>query len=91
MTATMSPEYALIPELTIESLRLYREHRCRPGDFLTAVLCNDLFEAFGRADDENAAAMRQICKYIYNEVPSRCWGSRERVAAWLEDDNPTIK
>ena len=73
----------MIPERTRESLVLYVEHRIQPGHFLTAVLENDLFGAFNRADDENTAAMRHIVAYVYNYLPSGCWGSPRKVSAWL--------
>lgn len=53
-----------------------------PGDFLTAVLQNDLMEALGRADSYNRATIFQICSYIYNELPSTCHGSPEKVEAY---------
>ncbi len=54
-----------------------------PGGFLRAVLENDLAGAFGRADDDNRRAMHDIVCYVYNELPSQCWGSPAKVAAWL--------
>jgi hypothetical protein len=54
------------------------------GGFLTAVLSNDLKEAFMRADDENRADLFEIVGYCYNELPSPCWGSPEKVNAWME-------
>lgn len=53
-----------------------------PGSFLTAVLCNDLKEACARADDHNRYALFDIVFYLYNECPSLCWGSYEKVDAW---------
>jgi len=64
-------------------LRRYVDDRCPTGDFLYAVLSNDLFEAMGRADENNRAALFDICKYIWNELPSICWGSPEKVRAWF--------
>lgn len=53
------------------------------GNFLTAVVENNLMEALGRADSYNRATIHQICSYVYNEMPHTCHGSPERVAAWL--------
>ena len=72
-----------VPEHTLESLRNYVEHRLPPGGFLGAVLENNLSEACGRADTRNLYALWDIVKYVYNCVPSECWGSPEKVAAWL--------
>lgn len=52
------------------------------GSFLTAVLANNLKEAFARADHNNIAAMGHIVAYLYNEVPSQYWGSAEAVKDW---------
>jgi hypothetical protein len=62
----------------------YIERGYRPGAFLRAVLANDLVGAFGHADRENFAAMDVWAMWLYNEAPASCWGSREKVAAWLE-------
>ena len=53
-----------------------------PGDFLTAVLCNDLFGAYGRADEFSKADMDLIVKFVYNNLPRACWGDRERMKVW---------
>lgn len=65
------------------SLKLYVEHKISTGSFLEAVLSNDLFDAVGRADATNVKQLDDIVKYIYNELPSNCWGSREIVREWL--------
>jgi len=47
------------------------------------VLENDLFGAFHKADDVNRYRLYEICKYIWNELPGICWGSKEAVKKWL--------
>jgi hypothetical protein len=64
------------------AVRRYIERGIPPGHFLCALLSNDLFEAFGRADDDNAAAMRDWTIFVYCELPSGCWGSPEAINAW---------
>ena len=54
------------------------------GHFVQAVLKNDLMEAVGRADDYSRKALREICMYVHNELPSGCHGSSEKVRAWAE-------
>ena len=76
--------YAAIKPETIASLRRYADHGIPTGNFLRAVLANDLMEAMGRADAENRAAIWHICGYVYNEIPSPCHGSYEIVDAWIE-------
>jgi len=62
------------------------DHKRPVGDFLTAVLHNNLTEAVARADDENIKNLPAFVGYLYNEAPSLCWGSKERVAEWLNGD-----
>jgi len=59
-----------------------RGERVHLGSFLTAVLSNNLTQACGRADDSNLRALPDIVRYCYNELPSDCWGSPEKVEAW---------
>jgi hypothetical protein len=54
------------------------------GDFLRAVLSNDLREAVGRADNDNLRTLPAIVGYVYNELPGNCHGSPEIVAEWAE-------
>jgi len=76
-------DYKQIPQDTLESINLYVAEGIPPGDFLLGVLSNDLREAFGRADSRNTEAMEHIVAYCYNKIPSACWGSRDKVNAWL--------
>jgi hypothetical protein len=80
---TRSPEYLSIPDV-IETLDAYALDGRPPGDFLIAVLSNDLKEAFGRADTNNAENMHAVLRYCYNHIPAACWGSPEKVKAWLD-------
>jgi hypothetical protein len=71
------------PRMT-DGLKRYVERGVLPGHFLTALLSNDLFEAFSRADDNNTAAMRDWASFLYNEMPRGSWGSRDNVQAWCK-------
>ena len=53
-----------------------------PGNFLQAVLRNDLLEAVNRADDEALLELRAIVRHLYNCCPGGCWGSPDNVKAW---------
>ena len=68
----------------VTAIRRYADEHCPVGGFLTAVLSNDLREAFRRADDDNRAGLGAIVAYCWWEIPGDCWGSPERVRAWLE-------
>lgn len=72
-----------IPERMMPGLLAYIEDRRPPGDFLRAVLENDLSGAVWRADAENLANLAAFVGYLHWEAPSACFGSPEKVAAWL--------
>lgn len=73
-----------ISEHMMGAITRYIEHRLQPGSFLEAVICNDLREAVGQADDTNIRNLPAYVGYFYNEAPSSCWGSVEKYQAWLE-------
>ena len=70
----------------LDSLSRYVHERVPPGEgsFLEAVLENNLAQSFGRADDKNIEMIPTIIRYIWYNLPSRCWGSPAKVKAWLE-------
>jgi hypothetical protein len=73
-----------IPHRMMSSILNYVNWGIPPGDFLTAVICNDLKEAVGRADDENLRNIPAYVAYFYNEAPSPCWGSEKKMRAWIK-------
>lgn len=66
-----------------QSLTAYRDERRKPGGFLTAVLENDLQAACEKADHLNRLNLFDLLAWCTTELPTSCWGSRERVNAWL--------
>jgi hypothetical protein len=86
-------DYQPIPPLILRGLKNYVEHGYPTGDFLQAVLRNDLCAAIGRADEGSLAALRLIVQLLHNECPSRCHAFRsgERstvVEDWCESKRP---
>jgi hypothetical protein len=77
-------DYATIRPDIKQALDDWATKGWQPGGFLTAVLHNYLSEALARADDDNIRAIHSIVGYVYNECPSPCWGSPEKVAAWAK-------
>jgi hypothetical protein len=69
---------------TKQELLRYKEHGIPPGDFLYAVLTNNLLAAFGCADEQNALDMREIAMFVYDNLPAGCHGTRQRVADWIK-------
>jgi hypothetical protein len=65
-------------------VKRYIEDRVKPGSFLQAVICNNLKESFGRADEDNTVSMPEIVMFFWIEAPPDCWGSPEIMKEWLE-------
>jgi hypothetical protein len=82
--------YWMIRE-SVEAIDRYVQTGCHPGDFLYAVITNNLKESFGRADSHNRENLFSIVRYLYNEVPSPAWGSVEKVQEWSRDRMAAIK
>ena len=77
-----------IPERMMGGITRYVEQGIPPGHFLSAVISNDLSEAVSRADEENIKNLPAYIGYLYNEVPSSCWGSPEKMKAWIIEHKP---
>jgi len=73
-----------IPIKTVTALERYVFESRSPGSFLTAVLSNDLQMAVIYADDDNLAALKPICQFVFNRLPSVCWGSETAVELHLK-------
>jgi len=66
------PNYPNLPPIIKAAIDDYvLNHHCK-GDFVMAVLANDLRGAVNRADPKNSepAVWREIIGYVYNEVPA---------------------
>lgn len=68
------------------AINRYVNEKLEPGGFLTAVICNDLSGAVAQADDNNLKNIPAFVAYFYNETPSSCWGSKEKMDNWLDKD-----
>ena len=76
-------DYSALPEHIRNGARAYVENHRVPGGFLISLFQNDLVSTVGKADEENLPRLREIVQWLYNEPPSICWGSREKVRRWL--------
>ena len=76
--------YDMLPEHMRPGMRRYVENGDRQGDFLMAVLTNNLTESFGRADHLNLRAMETWAQFLRWELPSNCHGSPQLVKEWME-------
>ena len=73
-----------VPERMMRALDDYCTLGHLPGDFLQAVISNDLAEACGRADHDNLRNLPAFVAYLWNEAPAPCWGSKEKMNAWVK-------
>ena len=75
-------DYSLIPEHMRSSLRRYVENGTNPGDFLFAVLCNDLIAACLNADYISREKLVSFARWLIRECPIGAWGNRDIVKLW---------
>lgn len=76
--------YYGIPEGTYDSLRRYVQWGVPLGGFLAALVSNDLMGAANRADDRHVLCFHELARFVFNEMPVGCQGSRPAVRAWIE-------
>jgi len=76
-------DYANIPPHMQEAIRRYVVQGIKPGDFLTAVITNDLRGAVGRADAVNLPLLKTYVQWFYNIAPGSCWGSHDNMREWM--------
>ena len=69
----------------LTALETYVEHGVPVGDFLRNVICNDLKNAVGHADDDNLRNLPAFVGWFYNEAPMGCHGSEQAYLTWIDD------
>ncbi len=80
-----SPNYDTVPvDYMVGGVQRYIEHGILPGNFLTAVIRNDLRDACGYADENNQRALFEWVSWFRNEAPHDCWGSPIACTWWIE-------
>lgn len=67
-----------------DGLEAYARDGYPPNAFLRAVLENNLFSAVEKADMRNTLILPQLITFVYRELPAACWGSPEKVTAWIQ-------
>jgi len=73
-----------IPPRMNGGLKRYVLDGVRPGQFLEAVISNDLRESVGRADDENMRNLPAYAAFLYNYFPAGSWGSPQAMEKWID-------
>jgi hypothetical protein len=84
MDAQLEANLHRIPFYMRDGLADYIRFGQPPGHFLLAVLCNDLKEACGRADETNQRALYDYVYVLANYAPMGCWGDADKVRAWIQ-------
>lgn len=77
-----SLEAARLPEHMWMPVARWIKYGAIPGNFLKALLKNDLCDTINRADSDNLRCMYVWVKWIQNAAPSGCYGSVEKFDAW---------
>jgi hypothetical protein len=72
-----------IPDYMLPGIHRYIVDGIKPGQFLQAVISNDLHMAVNHADDNNLPNLVAYIGYFYNKTPASCWGSKENYARWM--------
>lgn len=80
-TTLFEGEYAAIPALMRDGIMRWVEQGVKPGQFLWAVICNDLRVAVAAADEENLALLPLYVRWFHWQCPAGVSGSPE-AAAW---------
>jgi len=73
-----------IPKHLVEGLNFYCTYGLLPGRFLRAVINNDLAEACATGDTDGLRVLPAIVAWLYHQAPAECWGSEEKVNAWVK-------
>jgi hypothetical protein len=74
--------WELVPDGLRYGLYLWVKEGQVPGQFLSAVLANNLSGAIAHGDADNARILSQYVRFLYNWCPSSCWGSKEKMQGW---------
>ena len=78
------PSYDKLPEYMQHSARMWIEDGILTGDFLAAIVTNDLKGAARAADSTNLPLLHIYATWMINDIPAECHGSIEKVRAWTE-------
>lgn len=71
-----------VPQHTQAAIVRFVEHGYMPGGFLTALLTNNLFLAVDTADRLNKAAIPEIVRWVFNNLPLGAYGTEDKMMDW---------
>jgi hypothetical protein len=81
-TLRFEGEYAAIPERMRGGIIRWVEEGLPPGNFLSAIIRNDLSWTLAAADAENRELIPLYVRWFHWEAPAACHGSSEAAKAW---------
>lgn len=76
-------DYKKIPENILIEIGKYVKFGQPTGDFVKAILCNDLGETVSRASKDVINFIPLIVKYVFNRLPSCACGNEEFYNSWI--------
>jgi len=75
--------YSKLPEHMQPAAMRYIEHGVKPGDFMFAVLTNNLVAAFSYADAANKRYIYKWVEWLMADCPEDAWGSKDKVFTYM--------
>jgi len=81
----MEIDYSKLPTYQQNQLARYIERGGEVRNFIYAVLTNDLSRAIFHANKNDIGHLKDLAEFLYWEAPKECWGSPEKVKAWIEN------
>lgn len=75
--------FFIVGESNVIALQAYAKDRRETGGFLRAMLEGDIYRAILIADISNQQRIYHIAKYISETMPEGSYGSKEKVAKWI--------
>lgn len=77
-------DYSELSRHLIAPIKHYIESGAHPGEFLQALICNDLSEVIHLADRYECRIVELVIlvRFFQDEAPAICWGSSEAMELW---------
>lgn len=66
----------------------YVDWHVRPGSFLQAMIAHDTEDAASRADPDSKRGMDAVAKWLQQNAPAECQGSRDAIEKWVKQGLP---
>jgi len=74
-----------IPTDLAKELEFYIYDKQVPGQFIRAVLENDLTKTIQRADLQSLRCLTVLCRFMMHRLPRDAWGDEKQISDWLNN------